>query len=149
LIIITISTLIKSKYLYNPLTFPNGNLTDFGIRWSDFKKPIAIEADSWGEKGNQTIYIPIENDDIAKLIVNSFANLDKINNYSYEKYINELPKVQGKRYTILVREIKSQNILINFSFRENSNIAEVDGVHFYSISSDFKKAIIDVLKVKH
>jgi hypothetical protein len=151
-----ISVCIGSLYLYNPLNYPKGNLEDFSRVWTDFKKPIDIEAISWN-KGEETIYSPIIGDNrSARFVTGGFAGFKKIEGPDYKNYISQLPKDQGPEYTVIIRQVESRTdkfangeILLQFSFYENSNIAQIDGVHFYSMPDSFKEKLIDMFRAKH
>ncbi|WP_105616371.1 hypothetical protein [Vallitalea okinawensis] len=146
-----ILTIIIMKYLYifTPFDYPKGNLEMYGYKWYDFKKPIDVECLSW-YRDEQVIYVPqMNNDKETKYILNEFASLSHLENYTYEQYIADLPNDRGKEYRVNLRLVRHRDegyavgsILLPFSFFENDNKANIDGANFFIITQDFKEHII-------
>ncbi len=152
ILVLLLFTYVKLNFIYTPFFYPNKNQNSF--RWYKFKNPIDIEGHCWTESGEQIIYRPIRNDEKkARYIIDNFDKMQIIENLDNDRYISPLPSERGREYTVIIRRASSENesrrsagpILLQFSFYENNDIAQQDGVRFYKISDEYKRYIISLL----
>jgi hypothetical protein len=138
--------------LYNPFTFPEGNIDDYShYSFTTFKKPMVMEAIKRETDGERSFYQYVTDEKDIKSLLKQFDEAHKhLGYYDNERYISELPDNRGAEYTIIFRQIEKWDdevaqgrILIEFSFFENNDVFEISGHHFYNLEEDFKEDILN------
>ncbi|TFB13594.1 hypothetical protein E3U55_15860 [Filobacillus milosensis] len=149
---------INNNFLYNPFTYPEGNIAEYPhYSFKTFKNPMVLQAVKRESDGNRSFYHYVTNKEQIKNLLNHFDKANKLENYDGEQYLSENPpNKRGAKYEIIFRRVESWDennlargrILIQFSFYENSKVFEIAGVHFYELKDSFKEDIFRALSDK-
>ncbi|QOR64760.1 hypothetical protein IM538_12915 [Cytobacillus suaedae] len=142
---------INYAYIYNPLTFPKGNISEYPhYSFTTFKKPMVMEAIKREPNGDRSFYQYIKDEKDIKYLLKQFDEAHKrVGSYDINRYISELPEDRGAEYTIIFRQVDKWDgdvaqgrILIQFTFFENNDVFEISGHYFYSLEEEFKNDIV-------
>lgn len=145
---------INQTYLYNPFTFPKGNIAEYPhYSFTTFKKPMVMEAVKWDTNGEPSYFHYLTDEKDIKNLLKHFDEAHKhLGHYDNERYISELPEDRGAEYIIIFRQVEKWDdelaqgrILVQFSFFENNDVIEISGHYFYKLEEDFKEDILNVL----
>jgi hypothetical protein len=154
MLIIVSFVYINLNYLYNPFTYPEGNIAEYDYSFATFKKPMVMEVVKWDESGKQSFYNYVTDEKEIKDLLVQFDKAHKnLGYYDYERYISELSENRGAEYNIIFRQVERWDennvahgrILITFTFYENNDVFEISGSHFYQLKESFKKDILNAL----
>jgi hypothetical protein len=158
ILIIASFVYLNLSYLYNPFTFPKGNIGEYPhYSFATFKKPMVMQVVKWDTDGKRSFYHYVTDEEEIKNLLEQFDNAIKLEGYDYEEYLEEIPiDERGARYEIIFRQVERWDennvahgrILITFAFYENNDVFEISGAHFYQFQEDFKKDILNALSMK-
>ncbi|WP_456278841.1 hypothetical protein [Bacillus sp. AK128] len=157
ILLVSVFIYINQTYLYNPFTFPKGNIDEYPhYSFVPFKKPMVMEAMKRETDGERSFYQYVSDEKEIKKLLSQFDEAHKhIGKYDIERYISELPEDRGAEYTIIFRQVEKWEdelaqgrILIQFFFYEKNDVFEMSGVHFYKLNESFKEDILSVLSDK-
>jgi hypothetical protein len=148
---------ININYLYNPFTYPKGNIAEYNnYSFVTFKTPMVMEVVKWDESGKQSFYHYVTDEKEIKDLLQQFDNANKLVGYNTQQYSEEMPVNEGAEYDIIFRQVDRWDenkvargrILITFTFYENNNVFEISGAHFYQLKEGFKEDILNALSDK-
>ncbi|GGA86300.1 hypothetical protein [Ornithinibacillus halotolerans] len=155
LLIIVISQIfVNVKYLYNPVTFPKGNVSDITrLSYTDFIRPLVFEAVTWDNDGNQYFYQYISDEKEIKNMIKLFDKSTKLVDYSMDDFLEDMNEAEtiGK-YTFHLKQlviVNGQEIagktLFSFDFYEGKEVFKVSNAHFYELTNEFRDALFSAL----
>lgn len=150
IIVVFIMTVIwiNYTYVYFPINYPKGLISEYHYSFLDFKKPIFIEGIYDKENGERWFSRYITDEETVKNILKHFDEAVELKNFNEDM---ELPKTRLSQYEVIIRSVDSWEgggsraygtILIQFQFYEEKNFFFI-GNRYFELSDDLKTEIMD------